>query len=158
MHKPAALSANRVYVGLSVGLCLLMIGHTINKQWSDIDFWVWLGAVREFSLRTFDPAHPLIATNAPDLYMGPYSFVLRLVTSLTSVDPVLVIAIAGILNLILVLADLWRLTRLVSTTPWAPALALVFGLLAWGWQPWRWGGYLNLNSIGFGLPYGSTFA
>jgi hypothetical protein len=30
--------------------------------------------------------------------------------------------------------------------------------LLWGIDPWRWSGFLNLNSIGFGLPYPSMFA
>ena len=152
------LTPERAYLGVAGVLAVLMLGNTLNRLWSNLDFWVWLGAVREFAERPFDPSHPLLAVDAPDPYMGPYTFVLGLITRAISADPVVVIAVAGLANLALVVGGLWRLTRAVSPAPYAPVLALVFTLLAWGWQPWRWAGYLNLNSIGSGLPYGSTFA
>jgi hypothetical protein len=152
------MSPVHAYVVISVGLGLLMVGHTSNRMWSNVDFWVWLGPVREFAERPFDPSHPLIAVDAPDSYMGPYSFILGGITRLTGADPVDVMAIAGIFNLAILVTGLWQLTRCVSKAAWAPPLALVFTLIAWGWQPWRWSGYPNLNSLGTVLPLGSTFA
>jgi hypothetical protein len=152
------LTPGRTYLGVAGGLAVLMLGNTFNRLWSNLDFWLWLGAVREFAANPLDPSHPLLAVDAPDPYMGPYTFVLGIITRAASADPVVVIAIAGLANLALVVGGLWRLTRAVSPAPYAPVLALVFTLVAWGWQPWRWSGYLNLNSIGSGLPYGSTFA
>jgi hypothetical protein len=152
------LTPARAYLGVAGVLAVLMLGNTFNRLWSNLDFWVWLGAVREFAARPFDPSHPLLAVDAPDPYLGPYAFVLGIITRAISADPVVVIAVAGLVNLALVVGGLWRLTRAVSPAPYAPVLALVFTLVAWGWQPWRWSGYLNLNSIGSGLPYGSTFA
>jgi hypothetical protein len=35
--------------------------------------------------------------------------------------------------------------------PHAAFYALVFTLVLWGLSPWRWSGFLNLNSLGFGL-------
>jgi len=147
-----------VYVAISVGIVLLMVGHTSNRMWSNVEFWVWLGPVREFAERPFDPTHPLIAVDAPDSYMGPYSFVLGGITRLTGADPVDVMAVAGLFNVAILVTGLWLLTRCVSKAAWAPPLALVFTLIAWGWQPWRWSGYPNLNSLGTVLPLGSTFA
>lgn len=152
------LTPVRVYVAISVVLGLLMIGHTSNRMWPDPDFWAWLGSVREFAERPFNPMHPLVAVDAPDSYLGPYSFALGGATRLTSADPVDVMAIAGLFNLTILVAGLWQLTRRVSSAAWAPPLALVFTLVAWGWQPWRWSGYPNLNSLGAVLPLGSTFA
>jgi hypothetical protein len=152
------LTPGRTYLGVAGVLGVLMLGNTLNRLWSNLDFWLWLGAVREFAANPLDPSHPLLAVDAPDPYMGPYAFVLGIITRAASADPVVVIAIAGLVNLALVVGGLWRLTRAVSPAPYAPVLALVFTLVAWGWQPWRWSGYLNLNSIGSGLPYGSTFA
>lgn len=151
-------SPARTYVLLSLALAILMVGQTLNRLWSSLDFWVWLGPIREFSRSPFEPSHPLVAVSAPDSYMGPYSFFLGLVTRLTGADPVNVMAVAGLLNLVLVVVGLWQLTRRVSMASWAPPLALVFSLVAWGWRPWRWSGYLNLNSIGTVLSLGSTFA
>ena len=67
-------------------------------------------------------------------------------------------AIAGLANLGILVTGLWHLTRRVSTATWAPPLALLFTLVAWGWKPWQWSGYPNLNSLGIVLPLGSTFA
>jgi hypothetical protein len=147
-----------VYIGICIVLGLLMVGHTTNQLWSDLDFWVWLGPVREFAARPLNPTHPLVAVDAPDSYMGPYTFVLGGLTRLTGADPVNVMAIAGLANLGLLVAGLWHLTRRVSTATWAPPLALLFTLVAWGWKPWQWSGYPNLNSLGIVLPLGSTFA
>ena len=119
-----------VYIGICIVLGLLMVGHTTNQLWSDLDFWVWLGPVREFAARPLNPTHPLVAVDAPDSYMGPYTFVLGGLTRLTGADPVNVMAIAGLANLGLLVAGLWHLTRRVSTATWAPPLALLFTLVA----------------------------
>lgn len=148
----------RVYLLLCAGLVVLMIGQTSNRLWSNLDFWTWLGPVREFAARPLDPSHPLMAVEAPDSYMGPYALLLGLVTRATGGDPVDVLALAGLLNALIIVTGLRLLANRVSRAAWAPPLALVFTLVAWGWQPWRWSGYPNLNSLGVVLPLGSTFA
>ena len=51
-----------VYTGICIALGLLMVGHTTNQLWSDLDFWVWLGpaaiAARSFSLMPMLMAGP----------------------------------------------------------------------------------------------------
>lgn len=153
-----SLNPVRVYVILCCALGALMIGQTTNQLWSNPDFWVWLGPVRELAKRPFDPTHPLLAIHAPDSYMGPTSLLLGLVTRLTGADPVNVMAVGALVNVALFMLGIWRLSRLVSTQSWAPPLALAFSLVAWGWHPLQWSGYLNLSSIGMVLPLGSTFA
>lgn len=146
------------YLAVCAALGSLMIGQTVNQVWSTPDFWVYLGPVREFAARPLHPVHPLLVGDGADPYMGPYTWVLGLISRLLSADPTVVLAVAGLLNLLILLVGLWRLTRRFSSQPLAPVLALLFTLLAWGWEPWRWSGYLNLNSIGSGLPLGSKFA
>lgn len=158
---PAAHSGakpRQAYLWLCAGPTLVMLGATINMMWTDPDFWVWSGAIRELATHPFLPSHPLVAIDAADPYLGPYTLVLGLVAGVTTVEPVTVLAVAGILNLGLVFTGVWRLASAMSSAQWCPHLTPVFTLVAWGWQPWRWSGYPNLNSLGFGLPYGSTFA
>lgn len=156
-RRPATLYA---LAGLLLGL--LMIGHTSNQMWSGTDFWLWLGSVREFAERPFAPLHPVLAVDSsydyPSYMLGPYSFVVGMVVRVTGVGAVTALSIAGIGNLALVLSGIWSLTKRVSQEVWAPLLALVFTLVAWGSQPWRWSGYMNLNALGSVLPLGSTFA
>ena len=147
-----------MYVATSLGLAVLMAGQTYNRLWSNLDFWVWLGAVREFAQRPLGPHHPLVAVDAPDAYLSPYTWVLGVVTRWSGADPVDVLATAGMFNLVVVLGGVWFFTRMASDEPWVPPLALAFTLVAWGYGPWRWSGYPNLNSLGSVLPLGSTLA
>jgi hypothetical protein len=155
----AWLSSERaIYFLACSAVLVLMAGHTTNHLWSGLDFWVWLGPVREFSEHLFDPSHPLVATQAGDLYMGPYSLFLGLVARATGLEAFTVLAWAGMVNLLLLLAGIRYFSRRLSRQLWTPHFLLVFTLLAWGWMPWRWSGYPNLNSLGTVLPLGSTAA
>ena len=158
MSRLAVVSPRRAYVALVVVLFVLMVGQTINHIWSPPDIWAWLGSVREFAARPGSPRHPLVSADAPDLYMGPYSWVLGFISHLTGLDPLWTLAIAGLANALVVFGGLWYFARSLSSRPWVPVWLLAFTLLAWGWSPWRWSGYMNLNSIGAVLPLGSTFA
>jgi hypothetical protein len=71
---------------------------------------------------------------------------------LLGMGPIGALSVAAILNLVLFLVGFRLLvTRLVGN-PHAAFYALVFTLVLWGLSPWRWSGFLNLNSLGFGLP------
>lgn len=146
------------YVAIGFALTLLMIGHTVTRHWAIPDFWMNLGAVREFSLRPVDPSHPLLVGTDADPYLGPYALILGLISLSFDLAPVDVLGAAGLVNLGLLLLGLWCFVRRFSIQPLAPTFALLFLLLAWGWSPWRWSGYFNLNSIGSVLPLSSTFA
>jgi hypothetical protein len=147
-----------VYVALGALLFVAMIGHTINESWASPDFWVYLAAVREFAAHPLDPSNPLMVGTDPDPYLSPYTWVLGGVTRVTGADGVTVLALAGMVNLSLLLAGLYRLVTTLSSRWLAPALVLVLTLFAWGTPPWRWAGFFNANSIGTVLPLGSTFA
>jgi len=148
----------RPYVAVGAALAALMLGQTINRLWSTPDFWLYSAAVKEFASRPLHPLHPILAGGGADPYMNPYTFVLGIVSRESGLDTVDVLAVAGMCNLAALLTGIWVFTRAVSSKPLAPTLVLVFTLTAWGWAPWRWSGYFNLNSIGSGLPLGSTFA
>jgi hypothetical protein len=92
------------------------------------------------------------------LFRSPYSFVLGLVTRWTGLDSVTVLGIAAMANLGVILGGVWYFARSLSRAVHFPSVLLVLTLLAWGWIPWRWAGYPNLNSLGTVLPLGSSFA
>jgi hypothetical protein len=146
------------YLVASAVLVALLTAHTLNHLWTDLDFWVWLGPVRAFAARPWHPGNPLLAVDAPDPYLGPWSWLLGVVSRVTGVAPFTTLAIGGMVNAILLLVGIRMLTRRVTDAPWAPLFALAFSLSAWGFGPWRGSGYLNLNSLGTALPLGSMFA
>jgi hypothetical protein len=135
-----------------------MIGQSTNQIWASPDFWVHLGAVREFAHSLLHPANPLVIGGAHDPYMSPYAFVLGATVRVTSLDAVTVLTVAGIANLVLLLFAIRRFVQLVSSAEFAPVLSLLFVLTAWGIGPWRWSGFFSLNSLGTVLPLSSTFA
>jgi hypothetical protein len=69
-----------------------------------------------------------------------------------------VLAVAGLVNLVLLLFAIRGFVASVSTIEFAPLLSLLFTLTAWGFNPWRWSGFFELNSLGTVLPLSSTFA
>jgi hypothetical protein len=146
------------YLALAAVLVVAMVGHTVNESWAAPDFWVHLGAVREFADHPLDPGNPLVVGNDADPYLSPYTWVLGAISRVSGVDGISVLAAAGLANLVLLLAGLYRLVTTLSTRRLAPPLALIFTLLAWGVSPWRWSGFFNANSIGTVLPLASTFA
>ena len=145
------------YLLASSVLVVLMSSQTLNQQWSS-DFWEHSAVVREFSTHLLHPHHPLLLVDATHPYFSPYTLAVGMLARLVGIGPLGALSVAAILNLLFFLIA-FRLfvTRLV-TSPLAPFYALVFTLVLWGLAPWRWSGFLNLNSIGFGLPYPSMFA
>jgi hypothetical protein len=157
---PAVAQRRRValYIALGAALFTAMAGQTANENWASPDFWVYLGAVREFADHPLTPGNPVVVGTDPDPYLSPYTWVVGAVSRVTGADGVTVLAIAGLANLVLLLGGLYRLVTTLTSRWLAPTLALVFTLFAWGFPPWRWAGFFNANSIGTVLPLGSTFA
>lgn len=126
-----------------------------NRRWAG-DIYLHAAAVGEVARHPLSPGNPLVASNAADPEYSPYIVLLGAVTRVTGLDVFTTLRLAGAMALITLLVVLpWALDRLVddrSAAPWF----LVFTLVLWGWEPWRWSGYLNLNSIGFILPYPSV--
>jgi hypothetical protein len=147
-----------VYLALGALLFVAMVGHTINEEWESPDFWVHLAAVQEFADHPLDPGNPIVVGSDPDPYLSPYTWVLGAITRATDVGAVPVLAVAGLGNLVLLLAGLYRLVTTFTSRWLAPPLALIFTLFAWGIRPWHWSGFLHLDAMGSVLPLASTFA
>jgi hypothetical protein len=144
-------------------LCLilfcLMVFQTINGQWAG-DFWEHSAVVRELATHSFSPKHPVLLLDAPHLYYSPYSLAIALVSRTTGLDTVTTLDMVGIANLVFFLFGL-RLfvSSLFTENREATSFyALLFILFLWGMSQWSWSGFFNLLSLGYTLPYPSTFA
>jgi hypothetical protein len=150
-------AADRSYVVLSVVLGVVMLFQQLNQQWSR-DVFVHIAAIREFSEHGLAAKNPFTGDNSPDAYLTPFHFIGGMLQTATHWDVTAVLTVLGMTNLVLFVVALRMFVRTVTLRPWAPTFALAFTLVAWGIGPWRWAGYLNLNSIGFGLPYPAVFS
>ena len=154
---PSDRRANLVYVG-AIAVLGVLLGIQTWQGGLGLDVYAHLATFRELSARPLEPLNPFVASGDPTFYFSPYSVGLGLIGWLSGAGPVTLLHLGAAINLVLLTSGLGMLTRAFSPYRWAPHLALFFSLFGWGLFSWRWSGYLNLNSIGFGLGYPSMFA
>ncbi|MGH8984207.1 MAG: hypothetical protein ACRDY6_10090 [Acidimicrobiia bacterium] len=147
--RPYLLAAGLASVPLAV--------QTIQAYWSK-DVWFHSASILELSSHPFDPNHPTASAAVGDPELSPFPLLWGLVHRVTGAGLFTVLVVAGLVNLVLFWSALWAFTSRVTRARLAPALAVPAVLLVWGIDPWRWSGYPNLNSLGFGLPYPSVAA
>jgi hypothetical protein len=131
--------------------------QTWNRQWSE-DAWFHLATVETLRHDFTDPPHELTQTDTDSEAYTPYTLVLAVIAQATGVASVTVLQLAAIGNLALFLVAFSIFVTALTGQRRAALFALLATLIMWGISPWRWSGFLNLNSIGFGLPYPSMFA
>lgn len=144
-----------------VALCLLfmagMFVQTSEQRWSS-DYWAHRSAVLELSHDPWSPDHPFTGSQHADPGLSPYILALGLAARASPLGVADVLSVAALVNTALFLVGLRHFVGRFSRAPMAPFWTLLATLFLWGRDPWRWSGYLNANSIGFGLPYPSMFA
>jgi hypothetical protein len=145
------------YVGLCVLFAAGMVVQTWGQRWSG-DYWAHRAAVLELSHNPWSPDHPFIGADLPDPNLSPYTLALGLAARVSPLGVADVLSIAALGNVVLFLVGLRQFVGRFSRAAMATFWTLLATLFLWGQQPWRWSGYLNANSIGFGLPYPSMFA
>lgn len=152
------VSRNR-YVFLSLLIILLMISHLSNKRWEG-DFWEHAAVVRELATHPLSPHHPMLLADTPHTFYTPYTLFVGLFSRATTLGPISSLAIAGIINLILLLISLRVfISSLVKENAEKTAFyTVLFMLFLWGRPPWFWSGFLHLEALGYVLPYPSTFS
>ncbi len=99
----------------------------------DIDAFHHMAAVRELAKGEFPPRHNLVPGYVHQGHYGPYLVTLGFLTRLTGLDPIRVLYMAGVANLLLYVFALHGLVARVAGAGAARWAALV-GLLLWG--PW----------------------
>ena len=157
LEDVVGLADRHRYLILSSILFVLMASQTLNQQWST-DFWEHSAVVRALAADLLHPDHPLLSVDATHPYFSPYTVAVGVLARLLSIGAVGALSIAAVVNLVLFLVAFWLFVGRLTASRTAPFYALLFALLLWGVRPWRWSGFLNLNSLGFGLPYPSMFA
>lgn len=149
--------ASHSYLGVGVILTLGMLSHTINRRWGG-DYWIHQTAVVGFRADLWAPLHPMIGDPVPFSYYSIHAFALAVVGEATGSSTEALFVIVGPLQLVLLLVALRSITVRLTSQPGAATFALLGTVLFWGFQPWRWSGFLNLHSLGITLPYPSIFA
>lgn len=136
-----------------MGIRLLTGGH-------GGDFWQHASAVSELAANLSDPKHPQLAVDAPSPFVTPFALLVALPVRWFDLGAVDTLTASGLVNLTLLL---WGLRRYIATREHtAPdgvaTIALLLTLFAWGSDAWLYSGFLHLESLGYVLPYPSTFA
>jgi len=148
---------NRSYWTLCGILFVAMLMRTTSGVWGG-DFWEHVAVIRELVTHPTQPTHPLIATNAPNAFMTPYSVTLAAFARWFSLSPIAVLSAAGMVNLLFLF---FAFERFVVSV-FGPGRTVFYGLLLhvflWGWQPWEYSGFLHFSALGYVLPYPSTLA
>jgi hypothetical protein len=151
------LFENRPYWALCAIVFVAMLLRTANGVWGG-DFWEHAAVIRELMAHPTEPTHPLIATNAPNAFITPYSVALASVARWFSLSPLGVLSIAGMVNLVLLFFAFEQFVVSVFGSGRTAFYGLLFHLFLWGWQPWAYSGFLHFGSLGYVLPYPSTLA
>jgi hypothetical protein len=139
------------YLVLATVVTVLCTIQTANGQWST-DMWEHVAVVRGLIDDPFSATHPL------KLLDTPYTVTLGVLGRLSGVSAITMLSVAAVANVVLLLVGLRLFVIEATENRRAPFWALVFLLLLWGLSPYRFSGFFDLNSIGFVLPYPSTFA
>ena len=155
-RRAIPLTDDARYVLLAAGVLVLVLIHTLNQYWSG-DFWEHAAVVRELSRRPWNPQHPLFAVDAPHPFMSPYTLMAGLTARLFGWSAVSTLALFGVFNVAALLAAL-RLFAGALLGAGAAFYALLFSLLLWGADPWRYSGFMHLNALGFVAAYPSITA
>lgn len=138
----------------ALGLCALYAW----RGYFSSDFWEHAAVVRELSVRPLSPRHPLFALDAPHAYASPYLLAVGLAARVTGAAPTTALAIAGLVNMVLLVLAVRRfLVRLPHGEAAAP-YALLFIIFWWGKAAWMWSGFFHIGMLGYTAAYPSTFA
>jgi hypothetical protein len=144
----------------SLVLLVLLIFHTKNGNWVG-DFWEHSGVVRELAANPFSPQHPQLLLDAPHVFYSPYALVVAIISRLTGIDVIGALSVAGIFNLLFFLLSLKLFVSLLfpEQAEGVSFYTLLFTLLLWGREmtPWDWSGFFHLKTLGYVIPYPSTF-
>jgi alpha-1,6-mannosyltransferase len=139
------------YFVLATVVTVLGVVQTANGQWGT-DIWEHVAVVRGLIDDPFRTTRPLMLLDTP------YTVTLGVLGHLFGASAITTLSIAAVANLVLLVVALRLFVIEATANRRAPLWALVFVLLLWGFSPYRFSGFFNLNSIGFVLPYPSTFA
>jgi hypothetical protein len=154
--QAARWSDSRVpYLVVALVVLLLLSLQTLNRQWST-DYYMYAATTSSLHADLTDPRHEMTGSDDASEHFTPYTLALAAVERGTGLAPIRVLQLAAIANLVAFLIAFELFVVELTRRRLVAAFALVATLVMWGLRPWRWSGFLNLNSIGFEAPWPAT--
>lgn len=151
--------SNRYWVA-SFLLVVVMTSFTLYGDFGKYDFWEHSAVVKELATHPLSPEHPQLKISKPHVFFSPYLLCVGLLARLGRMTPLDALAIAGVLNLLLLLISL-RLFIQCFFDKFHDAIGfytLVLVLFLWPANAWNWSGFIHFKFLGNVLAYPSTFA
>ena len=145
-------------------LALLLCGATALSffllplplyQWFS-DYWEHASAIRVLAESTLAPSNPHYASADPDRQFIPLFVVLGWLVRYLGIGIDAALAIGAFLTTVLFCLGLRALSLRLFADPWAPAVALLTMLFAWG-NPWVWTGFYELRAVFYNNFYPASF-
>ena len=156
--KPVSPARDRLrLLAVALGALTLCAIYAWRGYFSS-DFWEHAAVVRELSTRPFSPTHPLLAVAAPHAYVSPYLVAVGLVARVTGASATSALAVAGLVNMVLLVLAIRRFLLRLPRGEAAAPYALLFIIFFWGKDVWMWSGFLHIGMLGYNAPYPSTLA
>lgn len=143
---------------VSAGLFLVELFNILKGQWSG-DFWNHVAVVKALANDPVYPDNPIIQGHQPHPFYSPYALIAALVSKVSGIRVMDVLAVFGMLNLLLFLFSLHRFCKFTCSNRYnsTATLALTLILFFWGADAPRWSGFYHIMVLHLTLPYPSTF-
>lgn len=145
-----------VYAGLCVAVLVAVARFVAERNWGG-DYWEHAAAAAELARHPLAPANPYTGTPGDSVLLDTWHLLVGLL-SRSGLGVEATLAFVAVVQLVAVLAALRVFARRFVAWRWAPPCFLVAALLFWGWQPWRWSGFVDFNGLGFVMVYPATGA
>jgi len=106
------------------------------------DIYQHLACIREISKGIIPPNNPVTTSNVPDVHYGPYLVLLGYIYALTQIDPIILLYIAGLINLCLFIFFSFKFIKEILGERIA-IFSVISMLFIWG----PWGHYAGVYKI-----------
>jgi alpha-1,6-mannosyltransferase len=138
-------------------LLLVAVASAVHLPWQG-DLGMHAATVERLRASFTDPGNPLVDAPGPSPYYSPYTVLLAGLGRLTGWSTLTVLAIAGPVNIAVLLYGLRAFVTTLSARRPAPLLALLFVLGLWGLKPRVWSGFFSLWAMPLTMSWPSTLA
>lgn len=150
-------SDHRYRVVVAVLASMTVYFNQKHRWGAGFDVWEHAAAIRELARHPWHPHHPQLAIDAPHQFFSPYSLAWGLVSRVTGIGPFGILAIASLVNLLLLLFAIKVFVDRLSARRHVAFWTVLFTLLLWGANTWFFSGFSHANVLWIDLPYPATF-
>ena len=150
---------DRRYALLALALLLMGVYNASKQRWGlGYDIWEHAATVQELMRSPLSPEHPLLPLDAPHQFMSPYLLGVALAGKLLGIAATTALALAGVVNLALLIVGTKMLVDRLVGRSHAAFWALVFTVVLWGATPWVYSGFFHADALFVTLPYPAAFS